>query len=186
MLKEFSSSLVAVRTTGVVVQQQLRSTTLVVMLSLALALFAIVGVFIAGAVNGPIPQLGLNVGYVVGAALLLLMLLAMRIVVSVVETPEGRALELAYGPCGFVRQRFGPERIESASVQDLSETQMSRWGYRGSRRLLRRASLMTRRGPALQLSLTGTRHFTVTVDDPESFATALLTRSNCSSPGHDV
>ena len=47
------------------------------------------------------------------------------------------------------------------------------WGYRGSLRLFKRAALVTRRGEALELTLTRKRRFIVTVDDPAVFVAAL-------------
>jgi hypothetical protein len=104
----------------------------------------------------------------------------LRVVVRVVQMESGRALVVAYGPGGHVRQVFEPSEIESAQVRQLSFTQMGGFGYRGSLRLLRRAALSTRRGDALELHLTRGRKFFVTVDDPADFVSALnreVTRS---------
>ena len=99
--------------------------------------------------------------------------LFLRVVVRVIQMESGRALLVAYGPGGHLRQVFEPSEIESAQVRELSFTQMGGFGYRGSLRLLRRAALSTRRGDALELHLTRGRKFFVTVDDPADFVSAL-------------
>lgn len=158
----------------VTLQQRLRTTAPAVVLGLALLLVLNVGVILANTTNGhPIPKIALGVVLVAMLALAILFLLTLRIVVGVVSTPKGPSLQVAYGPGGFVRQVFGPEEIVSVSAHDVSFVQSGGWGYRGSLVVLRRATLATRRGVALQLHLTGGRRFTVTVDDPEAFVAAL-------------
>jgi hypothetical protein len=44
------------------------------------------------------------------------------------------------------------------------------WGYRGSRRLFRKAAVVLRAGPALRLDLADDTQLVVTVDDAESGA----------------
>jgi hypothetical protein len=158
----------------VLVEQRLRTTGLAAVLALALALCLNVGVVMANTTDGhALPALAVFIGVLVLLMLLTFFLLALRIVVRVVDGPRGPSLEVAYGPGGLVRQVFGPQRIVSATTHDVSFAQSGGWGYRGNLRLLRRASLVTRRGDALQLDLVGGRRFIVTVDDPVSFATAL-------------
>jgi hypothetical protein len=98
---------------------------------------------------------------------------AMRIVVRVVDEPNGRSLEIVYGPGGLVVQRFAPSEIVTASAGTAPVLRMGGFGYRGSLRLFRRAALITRPGEALVVELAGGRRFSVTVDDAASFATAL-------------
>lgn len=111
--------------------------------------------------------------YGVPLLLLAVALLSFTIVVRVVATPQGRSLEVVYGPGGYVRQVFAADEIVSASAQELSFAQMGGWGYRGSLRLLKYAALATRRGEALQVQLTRRRRFVVTVDEAQAFADAL-------------
>ena len=165
------------RTSDVVVQQRLNSSGVVVVLALVLALFVIVGVFIAGALTGPVPEVYLDLAYVVVLLFAALMVLASRIVVRVVSTNEGRALEVAYGPRGYFRQVFGARQVVAATSRALSDAQMIAGGYRGSLRLFRKASLITRRGEALDVQLSRGRSFLVTVDHPGDFVAALLASS---------
>jgi hypothetical protein len=158
----------------VLVEQRLRSAGLAVVLALVLAVFINFGVIFTNTTDGnAVPTVALVVSYSVLALLFAFFLLAIRIVVRVVEVPQGRVLEILYGPGGLVRQVFGPGQLQSASAQDLSFMEMGGWGYRGSLKFLKRAALVTRRGDALELSLAKKRRFIVTVDDPAAFVTAL-------------
>jgi hypothetical protein len=167
----------------VLVEQRLRTSGLAAVLALALALCLNVGVVMANTTDGhSLPAAAVLIVVLVLLVLLTLFLLALRIVVRVVDGFHGPSLEVAYGPGGFVRQVFGPQRIVSATKHDVSFAQSGGWGYRGNLRLLRRASLVTRRGEALELDLVDGRRFIVTVDDPASFAAALHFPSTSSSP----
>jgi hypothetical protein len=166
----------------VLVEQRLRTTGLAAVLALALALCLNVGVVMANTTDGhALSVLAVLIAVLILLTLLAFFLMALRIVVRVENGFRGPSLVVAYGPRGFVRQVFGPQRIVSASKHDVSFAQSGGWGYRGSLRLLRHASLVTRRGDALQLDLVGGRRFTVTVDDPISFAVALNFPSESSS-----
>ena len=101
--------------------------------------------------------------------------LASSIVVRVVDTPEGRNLDVLYGPNGIVTQTFEAQEILGASVVPAPMWRMGGLGYRGSLTLFKRAALITRRGDALAVELTRGRRFIVTVDEPQSFADALTT-----------
>jgi hypothetical protein len=148
-----------------------------VLLGLVLLLIVNVGVILANTSGGhSIPTVALIVVVALVALVLLLFLLALRIVVQVVSSPEGPYLRVAYGPGGLVRQVFPVKAIVSASVEDVSFLHSGGWGYRGSLVVVRRATLATRRGAALQLVLSRGRRFTVTVDAPEAFVLALQAR----------
>lgn len=95
------------------------------------------------------------------------------VVVRVVETDEGRRLDVLYGPNGVVRQTFEAAEIMGATVVQAPLWRMGGLGYRGSLRLFKRAALITRRGEALAVDLTRGRRFIVTVDEPAAFAEAL-------------
>ncbi len=167
----------------VLVEQRLRTIGLAAVLALALALCLNVGVVMANTTDGhSLPALAVSIAVLVLLVLLSLFLLALRVVVRVIDESHGPSLEVAYGPGGFLRQVFGPEQIVSATKYDVSFLLSDGWGYRGSLKFLRRASLVTRRGDALRLDLVGGRRFIVTVDEPETFAAALRYSSASPSP----
>ena len=99
--------------------------------------------------------------------------LASCVVVRVVDTSEGRNLDVLYGPNGIVVQTFKAHEILGASVVQAPMWRMGGLGYRGSLKLFKRAALITRRGDALAVELTRGRRFIVTVDEPQSFVDAL-------------
>lgn len=158
----------------VTLQRRVRTTALAAVLGLVLLLVVNVDVILANTTNGHATPVG---GTIVALAVLVLVLVlflaALRIVVRVVTTSQGPSLEVLYGPGGFIRQIFKPEEILSASTREVSFFQDGGWGYRGSLVLLRRATLATRSGAALEIDLTRGRRFTVAVDDPEDFVRAL-------------
>ena len=100
--------------------------------------------------------------------------LANRIVVRVVDSPDGRTLEILYGPAGQVRQTFSATDILGATACRYPMWRAGGLGYRGNLTVFHCAALATRRGLALRLDLRGNRRFYVTVDEPEAFAQALL------------
>lgn len=156
----------------IVIEQRLAS------IGVALAIGAIMVVFLFVSslfftTSSSTPAVAVAIEIVVVGALSFVLFLFWRVIVRVVETPEGRALEVLYGPGGFVRQIFEHDELEEAYARDFSFAQMGGWGYRGSLRLLRQAALVTRRGEALELILRGKRRFIVTVNEPEEFVEAL-------------
>jgi hypothetical protein len=163
-----------VKSPVIVLEQRLRTRALALLLFLFLVLFLVVSItLIATSKSGSLPVVLYVVETVVPLGLAVGTLMFVRIVVRVVDTPKGRALEVLYGHRGFVRQVFGPDELVAAHARHYSFMQMGGWGYRGSIRLLRRAALATRRGDALDLELTRKRRFIVTVDDPADFVAAL-------------
>jgi hypothetical protein len=156
----------------IVIEQRLASIGVVLAISVIMAVFLVLATMLSAA-GSTVPMGGIVVIAVVVILLAFVLFLFWRVIVRVVETPEGRALEVLYGPGGFVRQTFGPDELEEAYARDFSFAQMGGWGYRGSLRLLRRAALVTRRGEALELMLAGKRRFIVTVNEPADFVTAL-------------
>lgn len=158
----------------VLVEQRPRSASLAVVLGLVLAVFVNFGVIFSITSDGNVvPTVALIVSCPVILILFVFLLLVLRIVVRVEDTPKGRALEVLYGPGGFVRQVFGPGKLESASGENLSIMQKGGWGYRGGLKPFKRAALVTRRGEALGLTLTKKRRFIVTVDDSAVFVADL-------------
>lgn len=158
----------------IIIEQRLRTRGLVLMLA---AVTVIVSVVMLSLSLGTAPHspsaIAITVEVVVVVLLLSAIIVFLRVTVRVVDTPAGRTLEVIYGPGGLVRQVFGPDRLVGATTGHFSFAQMGGWGYRGSLTLFRRASLATRRGDALDVSLTRQRRFIVTVDDPADFVTAL-------------
>lgn len=156
----------------IVIEQRLASMGV----SLAIGAILVVFLFVSTlffTTSSSTPIVAVAIETVVVIVMFFLVFIFWRVIVRVVETPEGRALEILYGPGGFVRQTFGPDELEEAYARDFSFAQMGGWGYRGSLRLLRQAALVTRRGEALELILRGKRRFIVTVNEPEEFVTAL-------------
>lgn len=156
----------------IVIEQRLRTTWLATVLGGVMLLVA--GAGVAVAVSAPGSWAGLAfVVVVVLAGLSWAFFLALRVVVRIVEAPEGRALEVVYGPNGAVRQYFDHATLLSARVRQLSTLRFGGWGYRGSLRLFRWAAFVTRGGDALEIQLSRGRRFLVTVDEPQDFVTAL-------------
>jgi hypothetical protein len=158
----------------IVIEERLRSGALAGALGVVAALGALRGITAregSGAPKGRSASRGARV-----LASVFLAALAVgfsRIVARVVETADGRAFEVIYGPGGMVRQTFAASQIERANARRIGPMTAGGWGYRGSLTLLRRAALVTRRGEALELHLRGGRRFVVTLDDAADFASAL-------------
>ena len=163
-----------VATPTVLLEQRLRSTSVTIVLGVAIAVFVATALIVADIGSGqgipPLAAAVLSVGIVV---VFFCFLVSIRVVVRVVEDASGRRLEILYGPGGLVHQKFARGEIESATAENLTLMQMGGLGYRGSLRLFHRAALVTRRGEALSLNLRGNRHFFVTVDTPLNFVEAL-------------
>jgi hypothetical protein len=157
---------------SVIMEQQLRSSWISGIIGGIALLYVVLATLFLNSASS-IPTVALVVVAVAFVVQLTAIVLFLRVVVRVVQMESGRALLVAYGPGGHLRQVFEPSEIESAQVRELSFTQMGGFGYRGSLRLLRRAALSTRRGDALELHLTRGRKFFVTVDDPADFVSAL-------------
>jgi|ERR1700722_86840 len=157
---------------SVIMEQQLRSSWISGIIGGIALLYVVLATLFLNSASS-IPTVALVVVAFAFVVQLTAIVLFLRVVVRVVQMESGRALLVAYGPGGHLRQVFEPSEIESAQVRELSFTQMGGFGYRGSLRLLRRAALSTRRGDALELHLTRGRKFFVTVDDPADFVSAL-------------
>lgn len=86
---------------------------------------------------------------------------------------DRRELQVTYGGPIRFRHVLARDEIESASVvEDLPAWKWG-WGYRGSRRLMKKAAVVIRRGPAIALALTDGTTLLVTVDRPEGAVAAL-------------
>lgn len=158
----------------IVIEQRLR--TSIAALAIAAVLFVFVGVWIevvSSTGSNSLPTTTIIAEMLALVLLVYALLMFLRIVVRVVEAPEGRVLEIVYGPGGLVRQIFGSDKMVAASAQNFSFMQMGGWGHRGSLKLFRRAALAMRRGAALEVQLQGKRRFFVTVEAPQDFVTAL-------------
>lgn len=157
----------------IVIEQRLHSGGVAASVGGITFLFILVSTIFLETSSGSFPAVVIVIEIVVLCALVAVILIFTRVIVRVVQTSDGRALEVIYGPGGFVRQVFEPGEVEAAYARNLSFAQMGGWGYRGSLRLLRQAALVTRRGDALEVQLTHKRRFIVTVDEPADFVTAL-------------
>ncbi len=158
----------------IILQQRLRTGGLSAILGVIFMVLGGAIVTVASTANSAhTPLIAKCIEYGVPLVLLTLLVLSLRVDVRVVGDDRGRGLEIVYG-FGLVRQRFQSGEILSAQAHSLSFLEMGGWGYRGSLRFLKYAALATRRGDALELSLSGRRRFVVTVDEPESFVRALL------------
>jgi hypothetical protein len=157
---------------AIVVEERLRTRGLVILLCAVAVVFLGASITLVSGNRSP-PTSFYVIETVIVLILAAVILAFSRIVVRVVDTPTGRALEVVYGLGGMIRQVFGPDRLVSASARNYSMMQMGGWGYRGSLKLLHRAAVVTRRGDALDLRLKGNRRFIVTVDSPEDFVQAL-------------
>jgi hypothetical protein len=158
----------------IVLEQRLRGGGVAATIGAIAFVFILIStIFLESGSSSSFPLWGLAIELVALGGLLAAILLFTRLVVRVVQSEFGRGLEILYGPGGLVRQVFEPTDIEGAYARNLSFAEMGGWGYRGSLRLMRRAALVTRRGNALELELSRRRRFIVTVDEPDSFVSAL-------------
>jgi hypothetical protein len=163
-----------VNTHVIVIEQRLRTVGVSTMLAVAAVVLVVVGLVAFNATDRSWARTVIVVAdAIVLVALLTASLMVLRTVVRVIETTEGRVLEVVYGPNGMVRQVFGPDTLVSARTRSITFLQTWGWGYRGSLRLFRWAALATRSGEALELQLVGRRRFIVTVDEPGDFVAAL-------------
>jgi hypothetical protein len=163
-----------VNTHVIVIEQRLRTVWVSTIIAVAAAALVVVGLVAFNTANRSLVRTVIVVAdAIVLVALLIELLMALRTVVRVIETTEGRVLEVVYGPNGMVRQVFGPDTLVSARTRSITFRQTWACGYLGSLRLFRWAALATRSGEALELQLVGRRRFIVTVDEPGDFVAAL-------------
>ena len=88
--------------------------------------------------------------------------------VSILVTVDRRGLRVAYGPIGWPVTTVALAEIAAAHLEpDAVPRRWGGWGYRGSRRLVGRAAVVLRRGPAIRLELRSGATFLVTVDDAD-------------------
>jgi hypothetical protein len=113
--------------------------------------------------------LGLLANIWIGALAVLLGAVALPFT-SLRVRADRHGVELRYGPFGWPRSRIALAEIRSAGALELAPLQWGGWGYRGSRRLFRKAAVVLRAGPALRLELADDTLLVVTVDDAEAGA----------------
>jgi hypothetical protein len=112
---------------------------------------------------------GLSVGPVAWWTSAVLLLVALSVVpfTSIRVTADRRGLRIELGPAGWPTVKVPIDAIVAAHVEaDAIPTQWGGWGYRGSLKVMGKAAVVLRRGPAIRLEVTGGRAFLVTVDDP--------------------
>ena len=158
----------------VVIEQRLRSQWLAVVIALAMVVLGVGGVVVAfvGGSSG-VSWIVAIIEFVVLFGLLIALRLLAYVIIRIVQTDDGRCVEVVYGAKGMVRQTFSASQVLGAHTTTVSVAKAGGWGYRGSLKLFKWAALVTRGGPALELQLSGGRRFVVTLDDPDDFVTAL-------------
>ena len=97
-------------------------------------------------------------------------------------TVDGRGVTVRYGHLGLWTQRVPLDRIVGAHAIELDPIAHGGWGYRGSRKLFGKASIVVRSGPAVQLDLRGGQQLFITVDDATTAARLLDGLINRQSP----
>ncbi len=105
---------------------------------------------------------GFTLVLVIPLALLLLVYLALG---WIRVTVDRRGLRIHYGLLPWPVTVFPLALIRQADRIGLKPMQWGGWGYRGSRRALRRSAVVLRGGDAIRLLLTDGTEFAVTVDD---------------------
>lgn len=82
-------------------------------------------------------------------------------------TADRRGVRVGFGPWGWPRVTVALSEIESAKVTEVRPTEWGGWGYRV--RPHGRAVVL-RRGPGVELALSGQRRFVASTRDPETVA----------------
>jgi len=100
-------------------------------------------------------------------------------------TVDARGVAVRYGHLGLWTQRVPLDHIVRADAIELDPIAHGGWGYRGSRSLFGKASIVVRSGPAVQLDLRGGQQLFITVDDAGTAARLLngLIGRESPSPG---
>jgi hypothetical protein len=80
---------------------------------------------------------------------------------------DRHGIHMSYGAFGWPARRIPLADIRQASSVHVVPMQRGGWGYRGSLKLMGKASIVLRGGEGLQLNLVGDRVLTITVDDSE-------------------
>jgi hypothetical protein len=88
-------------------------------------------------------------------------------------TVDGRGITIRYGHLGLWTRRVPLARIAAAHAITLDAMAHGGWGYRGGLRLIGKASIVVRSGPAIRLDLRGGQQLFVTVDDAQNGAQLL-------------
>ena len=104
----------------------------------------------------------------------LALLIALELFAKVRVQVDARELRVTLGYTGWLRRSLALERVAAARAFTLEPLEHGGWGYRGSLRLIKRAALVVRGGPAL-LELRDGARLVITVDDAEAGARAINT-----------
>jgi hypothetical protein len=114
--------------------------------------------------------IALPLAFVPGATTLLL-IGCVLVTLSVVHVRvDGNGLLLSYGPLRLPRQRVPLSRIQAARAIDVVPWRSGGWGYRGSLALFRRAAVVIRGGPGIELDFGRRGRLVITVDDADTAA----------------
>lgn len=92
---------------------------------------------------------------------------------SVQVVVDRRGLTVRYGPLGWPRNTIALDRIAEASTVDVTGATHGGWGYRGSLKVLGKASLVLRAGEGVRVDLRDGKRFVVTVDGASDAAGTL-------------
>ena len=117
-----------------------------------------------------LPQLRLLPAWL---ALHAVVLVALELFSRIRVTVDGRGVTVRYGHLGLWTQRVPLDRIVGARAIELDPIAHGGWGYRGSRKLFGKASIVVRSGSAVQLDLRGGHQLFITVDDATTAARLL-------------
>jgi uncharacterized membrane protein len=139
------------------------------------------------AIGGPVVVLALVLFWIVPPLRVRPMLLVLPVIVFVTleffsrirVTIDGRGVAIHYGHLGLWTRRVPLASIAAAHALTLDAMAHGGWGYRGGLRLIGKASIVVRSGPAIRLDLRNGQQLFVTVDDAENGAlllNALLSR----------
>ena len=93
-----------------------------------------------------------SIGIVIGVAILVVAAATLAFATIRVDV-DRRGVTVAYGWLGWPTSHVAIDKITGADAIVVDPRDHGGWGYRGSRRLLKRAAIVIRRGEGLRLSL---------------------------------
>jgi hypothetical protein len=142
----------------IVIEQRLHSGGVALAIGGITFLFILVSTIFLETGSGSLPAVAIVIELVALAGLVSVTLIFSRVIVRVVQTGDGRALEVVYGPGGRVRQVFEPSEVEAAYARHLSFAEMGAGGTGGV------CGCFVRRRSSLDVATTSRYNFRVDVD----------------------